>query len=1346
MIPPPLQGGGGAGGGTSSTFPYPRNSPPPQDIGNPTVGSPPTDPNYAKYQSQDYNAYVANPFDEMDGVTADEDTEQDLATQQAQQQQGLQQAPQHLVLTRVAEQRARRFVKKKGKVPKIDGWDWVPFMAAIFESDTKVPLDDDEDTINFYEEEYDVDGNDADSNANTDTTLPEDYVPTNTGLSSQPTPIPSTLEPEERPAKPDGGAHRPPATNRQPPPKQFGDGSWDYVVYVPEWTDPLWDPAWQRVYGTDKKKRRPQRDVLQSLRPALRPEDAVRNPTPYARRWGIPRDRNDGRSRTSPTFSRTRDFGAAVDDNIVNQVMDDAMRARCVAETQRLIAQGQTAYRGPGIAPEVMDQYRQHVGIPSQEDIRTGAVKAGMPFERYIETLDPRVRDLYRGLIDDVLDDEDYQRILFLDMTSDEMYRNNVFTMSDKEKYSLTTVPLHSLVDKELWEDTLYRGAMVEYPRLAYDFWGKREEYDVHRNPAIWEALQPALQLVTRVLQTEPMFWRSIKDLRTRRKIDPTLDPREPEDQRTPYLQKMIRLDEIKQPGDAGYAQDLDDRWTELDDLAAAGYDYEYHVDRLLGRTLEIGFCSGFIDEDGKPTGFTYGHTGYNMAGPDTTINIFIAAELLWPLMVPIYSSSEKLCASYVIATTLLHELMHATSYAVDILCMREEELYDPSQTSGMSALLFNWWQSATDVECGHGEPWWRNDVKSELGWAFETEFWGDSVVTATGSSNGFRRSKHIQALPLAIAAQRHEHDYYSPVPIDYVAKFFTDGFWENEWPRHGPAAFKRLPPDRQHLCLMLPTWQPEVALQNIFGKDNWLFFRTVIRSLHRFGHSIMAEYLNQVVWEVRGFHSLRNRWILDIQAWGIPDENWASLNATLDETAESVQNRWLAYSSPTDDMYQEWKSDKLPPYPDRQQWVQIMMNQFLDLTRDGGPYFTAIEAVHRFAQNELRIMERMVFEFLTVRKGQRRYVYQPDNESDPLLALVNRMVEYKEEIDKHQNKLDDLQMCAVLAGETDRITSWCAYLDQDSQRLEHLCNLVLSEWQIDDPEAKRLREALSSVPSALYEKRANRLKKLAMREYTQLDYRIRAGIDEFYRKIEFWVGKMVQPDPIKQQDLETTRRRIMALQQRLQKSPIGGETLGTPLESVGPKKTNNVFAFKAPNPKSNVVDDATRRPGLTIGNASNAKAVIKASPTKQGSGNAFTFGKSGFSSSTLQPRRTTGPKSGITADAFTKYSTLQSTLTNPAPKFQGGNFASQANIASPPDTVFGRLQLPASGNPFAATNAPMMPMAPFPFPYADRNMTSRDLSKLTQDPAPAMQLLMNAVQLPEESYRQPENQDDDIE
>ncbi|KAK7955986.1 uncharacterized protein PG986_005208 [Apiospora aurea] len=1230
-----------------------------------------------------------------------------------------------------AEARARASIRN-GKIPLINGWDWQPFLTAVFARNQKMPLDPDEEVINFVEEE-DSDNTDSEYDIGDGLAGP---------VSNQPTQIPSTLEPEDRLPQPPG--HRPPIVSRKPPPKQPGDGSWNFVLYIPEWTDPAWDPAWERIYGTDQKRPRFQRDVMQNLRPALRAEDALRNPTPYARRWGMPSDRTDGRSRTSPTFSRTRDFGAGVSDAIVTKAMDDATRARCREETLKRIDQGTTQYRGDGIAPEIVEEFRQYAQIPSQEDIRTGAVQAGRPFERYIETLPPAMRDLYQGLIDDVLEDEDYQRYMFYDMTSDEMYRNNIYTMSDNEKYTLSEIELHPLVAKGKWEDTLFKGAMAQFPRVVYDFWGKREEYDV-----------PALQLVTRVLQTNPMFWRSLKDLRTRRKIDARLDPRGPDEQRTPFLQKFVPLDEIPQPGDRNYRRDFDRRYWALEELAAAGFDFAYHVDRLLLRHLHIGICGGFVDVDGKPDSFVFGRTSLSFAGPDSRIYVNISAELIWPLLVPIYSSSEKLSTSYIVATTILHELMHATSYAIELLCARDYQLYDPQQTKDQTDALADWWEASTDNECGKGEPWWRDDDRCELGWAFEKEFWGDSVVNLTIGSKMYGLSKYISTLPLGIITERTPsasyngdsdvllgtypvEDYFRPVPIDYYAKFFTESFWQNDWPRHGFAAFKRLPPDRQNLCLMLPTWFPEKAMQNIFGSDNWCFFRVVIRSLRRHGLPILAEYLNQVVWEVRGFHSLRNRWLLDAQTWQYDDYRWSDVMVPLNQVADDVKAKWVAASSPTDELYQDWLADKDAPYPDRQQWVTLMENEFLELTRDGGPYFTLIESLHRLISEELRVMERMVYEFLTVRKGQRQFIYRPEADADPLIALVNQMVARKEDIEDHQNQLDDLQMCAVLASETDRITQWFAYLDQDSQRLRHLSNLVLGEWQIEDDEAKRLREAINSVPSALYEKRSLRLRKMAMKEYTALDPRIRDAVDRFYQIVENWVASVNLPEAVTQGS-ETAQQKVAALQQRLNK--IGGDSLGVgqPGKSTGGSKkpSNNIFAWRRPGSQS-AVDDATRSVGTTMG-LSNPSAVSRVNSVRD-SNRTVAFGQSGFQGPT-PPRRTTGPKTGTSANPFAKYSSLQGTLTNIPPKFQG-NFATQVNVTAAPESIFGGLNLPQAQNPFGLTNATMMPTAPFPYPYADRNMSTSDMAYAAQNPTPALQQLINALQLPLQEYRDTEEED----
>lgn len=69
------------------------------------------------------------------------------------------------------------------------------------------------------------------------------------------------------------------------------NGTWDFVEYVPAWSDPDWSSRYNFVQGAtaddEIARQYAKPGVLQSQRPALRPEDARLNPTEGAKRWGI---------------------------------------------------------------------------------------------------------------------------------------------------------------------------------------------------------------------------------------------------------------------------------------------------------------------------------------------------------------------------------------------------------------------------------------------------------------------------------------------------------------------------------------------------------------------------------------------------------------------------------------------------------------------------------------------------------------------------------------------------------------------------------------------------------------------------------------------------------------------------------------------------------------------------------------------------------------------------------------------------------------------------------------------------------------------------------------------------
>lgn len=226
------------------------------------------------------------------------------------------------------------------------------------------------------------------------------------------------------------------------PVKKNPDGDWDYVWYVPTWTDPEFDPKLERLPHAFVRVRRRERDVLAMLRPALRAADAVRNPTAYAKRWGIYPDRSDGRSRLSPSASTTRGIMHLMQAQV--DQLDKATKQELLAQTTQACSAGQVPYPGPGaIAPEVFEAYKRKKGIPTFDEIRNSAFQKNIAFEKYVEGLDAGVQNEYQSVIQEILDDEDYQRLLFRNLTTDELIRNNIHTMSDTETSDLTAEPLH---------------------------------------------------------------------------------------------------------------------------------------------------------------------------------------------------------------------------------------------------------------------------------------------------------------------------------------------------------------------------------------------------------------------------------------------------------------------------------------------------------------------------------------------------------------------------------------------------------------------------------------------------------------------------------------------------------------------------------------------------------------------------------------------------------------------------------------------------------------------------------------------------------------------------------------
>lgn len=184
-------------------------------------------------------------------------------------------------------------------------------------------------------------------------------------------------------------SEQPPGSN--PPTGTCGNGLWNFTRYIPEWTAPDWnDESVITITEQGKPTKVFRRDYMQTIRPAVLPRDASRYPTPYARRYGIHPDEPGGRSKASPVRSNTRQVALSRAQQTSTGVKDYVDQSDLMNEIQRL---------GGGSTRKFLDE----VAKLSEHDAQ----------HEYIFAL--------RRLSDIIEDDMDYQRVMFSDMTTDEV-------------------------------------------------------------------------------------------------------------------------------------------------------------------------------------------------------------------------------------------------------------------------------------------------------------------------------------------------------------------------------------------------------------------------------------------------------------------------------------------------------------------------------------------------------------------------------------------------------------------------------------------------------------------------------------------------------------------------------------------------------------------------------------------------------------------------------------------------------------------------------------------------------------------------------------------------------------
>ncbi|KAI1134770.1 hypothetical protein F5Y05DRAFT_416927 [Hypoxylon sp. FL0543] len=928
-------------------------------------------------------------------------------------------------------------------------------------------------------------------------------------------------------------------------PKLPDSGAWDYVWYVPEWSHPEFDPEVLRYY-LGGAKYIAHLDALSALRPALRPADLVRNPTPWAKRFGIYPDELGGRSRLSPTLSPTRD---PFEDfaNQINSLSEDEAR-RAIQLTKEAadkagvdLPADNPNYIDPMVMEEMLSRHGLMSGAELKENLRKLLGQDDTPnLEALVDALNqrnPQIANAHKTFLTNALRDQDLQRLVFRDLTSDELVADNVFTMSDDVKLTLTG-DIHPLFEREHWVHRSWAGSDQWAPRYVYNLRGTREEWDVGTNDAVWQALQPALQLATKVLNGKPAILENLMDLRTRQPVPEELDQRPLGEREAPTLTKIVPLEQI----------DMTRTYPEIRGLHELGFKWPDRTWQVLNKYLwlEIGSCwiSPCPNADGKTEeheGFTYGVTRADSSGGTERIVISLPAELIWPLMEPAFSQSEKMATSYLLATTLLHEFAHAINYAHQIMTTWPQGALEPPVNADANIITYlnSLAKKLWDYRHCSGEHYWQNDPDTEHGYVFEKQLWGYTPVNIlTGSilyytrqivtlpmlleMNEFPQAKdpvkagYVSTAPVA-GGRYPVENYNQPVRIDYMAKFFTQAFWDVTFKTHGFEALKMIPADHRHKVSMVPNFVSDDVLEQVMGRERLEFVQWTGVFLRTNGYAILGDYVKRLLFQSMGGWAFMTRWNHEVE--NRKDRSFTPLLNSVERLNRMVDEAWKVDEerNADDEEKQEYYENYVNTFRILLSSGQMTTERFLSVNewklklerkwvatfRNGGLLMRAASEVCRYMMDDIAYMERMVFDFFSLHPVARATMYvgpqMPDH--GPIGQGYTHMANCRTWLDQLAIWFTQLTENPALAAIRDKWALRAARFRSCRDKYDELLAMLGEKAKYDSNDSS-WKKRFTTVPSSFWKNRVDRIQVLAEKEYQRTEPAIRAAVDECVRVI----------------------------------------------------------------------------------------------------------------------------------------------------------------------------------------------------------------------------------------------------
>ncbi|GKU02790.1 hypothetical protein FLAG1_08528 [Fusarium langsethiae] len=661
-----------------------------------------------------------------------------------------------------------------------------------------------------------------------------------------------------------------PSSKYSPPRKEKIQGSYKYIQYRPAWTDPDWQDEGlerQKVQTGPKKGKNVWEihdPIFDRLRPALLPRDAFSNPTIYAQRFSIFPGRTDGRSRTSPTR----------------------------ADSRKLFP----ANTGIKTGKQLFDRFEELAKDDGQHE-DDFMEDARLDLKNLSET-----EQQYMQQYEDLIIDEHWQNILFGSLTMDEILAEGYLTMCDTNLNELSG-PLFELFARDRWVDCRNLGHSEAKPRFMYTLDGQREEWDprVRRfktqmcevlincdknNDRVWNAMQSALQLATRLLLLSEDFVEGLQDITNRFWVEDKLFTVLSGQDRAKKL-KFMRDPNTMGPRKVNGAQAVKDSGLDVLELSS----------EVLRQLLEIKLSSGF-DMGNKPSrnlvlGVEYAPPFFSKR---TKITVDIDAELVWPLLVDKYTKSEKLMANVILASTLAHEMMHAFCSA-PFKWLGDPASFgvtDPGQLAACKVL------NKELIDPHHKDRWdephFEDDIYAEVGHAFEEHVLSCGYWPFIFGTTNKSRPLLLQTAGGLISSVVHSEGLLNAVPnlkepivqftilnhlvrFGDVKKYFSQSFWDVAIDKYGSAALRE-PSRKPHKFNFYPADQDYDGLiveqLNISEEDaEWL--RKLRRRMILNRQYVLWNYLHNIMTETAQYDSTTARLDHAVMRW-IDEGPWIKM------------------------------------------------------------------------------------------------------------------------------------------------------------------------------------------------------------------------------------------------------------------------------------------------------------------------------------------------------------------------------------------------------------------------------------------------------------------------------------